>query len=359
MHVDKSSGVNHNQDNIELQQQVHQSQQSSIFGDGFPDKNNNGIVDYEDFNDDTVFEKLKKENLLGSFWGDVYDKVNDIVHFSDKKIEVNTEVLCKTERKDGYEIRIVSANGSQPVLQIQAKDKPVVNIKIDFFDEDANNEQKQTWLQALFNGLNELKTEALQDLSQEIGIFYLRKYIYDKDFGVLGRSTGSSIDLAMNMFPNNVFSLSDVIVHEIGHAIDEKGYLSTLSREYHEKFERFDNLLRLLLEKYNCAINISMIGNYAEDFACRYASIVGGSEVDTADIDKFVNQFENSNDEKERQCYESHKKLYNLAQDCINQIRQLSREERSGINYNNKPKMLHVRTPEEIFGPNYKEKGND
>ena len=81
MHVDKNSGINQNQNKIDLQQPLTQKQQTSIFGNGFPDKNNNGIVDKSDFDDDLIIELLKNKNLLNCFWGDVYNEINELLHF--------------------------------------------------------------------------------------------------------------------------------------------------------------------------------------------------------------------------------------------------------------------------------------
>ena len=79
MHVDKNSGISKNPDNVSSQP-IAQNQQASLFGDGFPDKNNDGIVNSFDFDEDeNIVKKLEEANLLGKLWNDVGNKVKSLL----------------------------------------------------------------------------------------------------------------------------------------------------------------------------------------------------------------------------------------------------------------------------------------
>lgn len=349
MHVDKNGGISQNHNNIELQQQINPKQQASIFGNDFPDKNNNGIVDEKDFDDDSVIELLKNNKLLNCFWGDVYKKVNDLIHFTDKKIKVKTDTLYEIKRKDGYKIKIVSVNGSQPVLQIQGKDKSVDNISISFKsvkENDISDEVKDSRMQMLINALQELPTGVLQDLSQEVDEIRLQDYIYKSDPFIYGQSVNSLIQLSMDAdFQGE--KLSDIISHEIGHAVDQEsdGFFTSnvldenWRNEYYETYNIFQGTFKNLLYNYrdsNKTARIllshsqyNMLGDCQEDFAYRYGRIEGNSKsMSEDDIINLITQFKNSNDKNEQYCYELFQKLDDIAQRVIEEKRQLPKEKR-------------------------------
>lgn len=343
MHVDKNSGINQNQDKIDLQQPLVQKQQASVFGNGFPDKNNNGIVDKSDFDDDLIIEQLKNKNLLNCFWGDVYKKVNDIVHFSDKKIKVETDTSYEIKRTDGYKIKIVAVNGSNPVLQIQGKDKLVVNISISFANMNNNGEllnnvseeDKNVRMQLLVDALKELKTNVLKDLSQEINEIQLNDKSYRSSTWAEYYDGVMAIALKADYGEEK---LSDTITHEIGHAVDQEpegGFSTALLDDnwnsYVYIFDEYKCLLQNIMKKYNDKndTNTYSLKEWREDFACRYERMEGDSNSEmVVDIEKLINKFKNSDNNEEQYCYELHKKLDDLTQKIIEGKRQLPREQR-------------------------------
>ena len=95
MHVDKTGGINQNKDNIDFQQ-TNQQQETSIFGNGFPDKNGNRYVDPFDFdNDEEVIKKLEEAGLMGQLWKESEDKVNALLNRTDIWIVQNNQSVTQ------------------------------------------------------------------------------------------------------------------------------------------------------------------------------------------------------------------------------------------------------------------------
>lgn len=349
MHIDKSSGINKNHDNIELQQQISQNQQASVFGDGFPDKNNNGIVDEKDFKDASVIELLRNNKLLNCFWGDVYKKVNDLISFTDN-INVKTNTLYKINRKDGYDLKIVTVNNSEPVLQIQSPNKSLINIPIsvinEYSNENVNNEEKIKRISEFAKTLSELTTNVLSDFTNEIN----KVKLIDKKADLLSEHImaeyeDNTIIICNDQFNlKNEYKMSNYISHEIGHAIDDMNSLmASDKKQYSETFKEFKSIVIPLLKQYLTSEEIEdtyMLANWWENFACIYADIEGNDKQRTQTIEKLMDRikfFKNSN---EKRCYELYQKLKDLVKETVNERRQLPREQRCDDSIKNKIETL-------------------
>lgn len=96
MHIDKTGGANQNKDSIDLLQQTNQSQQTSVFGSGYPDKNGDGYIDAFDFdNDENIIKKLEEAGLMGQLWKDAEDRVNSLLNRTNMWIVQNNQTISQ------------------------------------------------------------------------------------------------------------------------------------------------------------------------------------------------------------------------------------------------------------------------
>lgn len=162
MHVDKSGGINPNQDNnVDSQQQIIQKQQASVFGNGFTDKNNNGIVDEHDFDDDiTILNELKNANLLGKLWSDVEDKINEVLNNFVKVPIEQVQIQEKIDRERNEFINYDYETIIQDLKKIKPENKlSIINKLIKLSRNRKANSKLMELYQKTYN------TELIDDIS--------------------------------------------------------------------------------------------------------------------------------------------------------------------------------------------------
>ncbi len=217
-------------------------------------------------------------------------------------------------RDDGFKIDIEDNSDSTSIIKITTSQGKQVTLDISGIEE---NEYHQFQLPKLRNMLQDLPTQVLVDLSNEItGVKFTDKWA-EGDGGYVIGTNQITFKYGQDEQANTI-----TLVHELGHAIDnQNGTMLSKSPEFTNKFDRLKELAdKLGINNRNHALDLS-----EEFFASMYAYLELPNDKCSANhikkLEAKMLNFKSSENPDEKECYEIFQSLKEDVKNMVGQTR--------------------------------------
>ena len=217
-------------------------------------------------------------------------------------------------RDDGFKIDIEDNSDSTSIIKITTSQGKQVTLDISGIEE---NEYHQFQLPKLRNMLQDLPTQVLVDLSNEItGVKFTDKWAKGAGGYVIGTNQ------IIFKYGQDEQANTITLVHELGHAIDnQNGTMLSQSPEFTQKFDRLKELAdKLGINNRNYALDLS-----EEFFASMYAYLELPNDKCSANhiknLEAKILEFTDSEKPDEKECYEIFQSLKEDVKNMVEQTR--------------------------------------